>query len=201
MDHLIWYKGIEIILRVSLFILFAAIAFDFMKYGGQENTVKEKKSIVETGSMAGFFGLYYLATRYTPWLLSVSEQVALIMAMIGAVLVFMGAILNVYGRVSLSHNWANHIKIYAHHELVRSGLYKYVRHPLYATIILMFIGGSLVFRNLLSFGLVILIFIPFMWYRAKQEEQLLEARFKDYTTYKREAGMFIPKIWRRGRLK
>lgn len=201
MNDLLWYKGLEITLRLSLLILFSAIAYDFFKFGAQNQVVSEKKSIVETGSMTAFFILYYGVTRYIQWQFSVSDQAAIILATIGTLMVLLGAILNVYGRMSLSHNWANHIKIYDNHELVRSGLYKYVRHPLYATIIFMFIGGSLVFRNILAFGLVLMIFIPFMAFRAKQEERLLEGTFKAYGDYKAQTGMFVPKIGKRRRLR
>lgn len=199
MDYSLWYKGVELALRLSLLILFVAIAVDFYKFSGQSQVVKEKKSIVETGSMMAFFLLYYVTTQQTSWTIEVSEPLKLILSVIGAVMVFVGAVLNAYGRKSLSHNWANHIKIYEHHELVQSGLYQYVRHPLYATIIFMFFGGCLVFRNILSTALVLVIFIPFMVYRARQEERLLESTFATYKAYRAQAGMFTPKLRRRRR--
>ncbi len=195
-SDMVWYKGLDMTLRLSLLILFSAIAYDFFKYGGQVNVVKEKKSIVETGSMTAFFLLYYAVNQFVQWQIDVGETWALILAIIGTAMVLLGAVLNVYGRISLSHNWANHIKIYEHHELVKTGLYQYVRHPLYATIILMFIGGSLVFRNIVGLALVLLFFIPFMAYRAKQEERLLELNFQEYAIYRAKTGMFVPKIFK-----
>ena len=107
------------------------------------------------------------------------------------------SVMNIMGRFNLGSNWANHIKIYDEHTLVQRGMYKIVRHPLYASIILMFYGACLVYRNILCFLAVTLIFIPFMYYRAKQEETLLIQTFSEYKDYKERTGMFFPKITKR----
>lgn len=193
-DQIYLYKALELIIKLSLFILFTSIAYDFYKFSEKSDVVKEKKSIVETGSMTAFFLVYYGVIMKQLWVLEAGSGVKAVCAVLGTIMVFAGAVLNVYGRVTLSNNWANHIKIYEDHTLVRTGLYKFVRHPLYATIIFMLIGGSLASRNALSLLLVLAVFVPFMTYRAKQEEALLEAMFPDYTDYRMHTGMFFPKI-------
>lgn len=180
-----------------MFILFTAIAIDFYKFSDTAKAVKEKRSIVATGSMTAFFLIYYAVIMKQLWVIRAPADVSAVLAVLGTIMVFIGAVLNVYGRLSLSDKWANHIKIYKHHEVVRSGLYRWVRHPLYATIMLMLFGGSLASRNGLSFLLVVFVFIPFMFYRAKQEEVLLEAKFTEYSAYKAQTGMFFPKLIRR----
>jgi protein-S-isoprenylcysteine O-methyltransferase Ste14 len=107
-----------------------------------------------------------------------------------------GAIINLLGRVQLKGNWTNHIKIYESHSLVNRGIYNVVRHPLYASIMLMLFGGSVAYRNWLSAALTAFVFIPFMYYRAKQEEVLLLEEFTEYVEYKKTTGMFLPKLWR-----
>jgi len=69
-----------------------------------------------------------------------------------------------------------------------------VRHPLYASIMLMLFGGSIAYRNWLSAVLTAFVFIPFMYYRAKQEETLLQEEFTEYEEYKNTTGMFFPKL-------
>lgn len=98
------------------------------------------------------------------------------------------------GRFRLGSNWANQVKIYKNQTLVTHGPYGFVRHPLYASLILMFYGGCLVYPNYLAFLANTLIFIPFMYYRAKQEEILLSKTFKEYKKYQKEVGMLFPKI-------
>ena len=49
-------------------------------------------------------------------------------------------------------------------------------------------------QNYLVFILNTIIFIPFMYYRAKQEEKELVKEFKEYKDYSKKTGMFFPKI-------
>jgi protein-S-isoprenylcysteine O-methyltransferase Ste14 len=110
-----------------------------------------------------------------------------------------GCFANIFGRINLGRNWANHIKIYEEHTFVKRGVYKIVRHPLYSSIMLMFFGACMVYRSLLGFFSVVLVFIPFMFYRAKQEEFLLIQAFGEYNDYIKSTGMFFPKIYKRRR--
>lgn len=60
----------------------------------------------------------------------------------------------------------------------------------------MFYASSLIYLNYLVFFANSFIFIPFMYYRAKQEEKLLSNKFKEYKNYQKEVGMFFPKIFK-----
>ena len=119
------------------------------------------------------------------------------MTIIGLLILIIGCIINIIGRINLGKNWSNQIKIYDDHSLVSNGVYKIVRHPLYASIIWMFFGASLIYSNYLAFLANLIIFIPFMYYRAKQEETLLKNEFIDYKDYQIKVGMFFPKLFTR----
>ena len=109
-------------------------------------------------------------------------------------MIILGCIINIAGRFNLGKNWANQVKIYNNQTFTRKGMFKIVRHPLYSSLMLMFYGACLVYPNYLAFLANTFIFIPFMYYRAKQEESLLLKTFKEYKQYKKEVGMFFPKI-------
>jgi protein-S-isoprenylcysteine O-methyltransferase Ste14 len=79
---------------------------------------------------------------------------------------------------------------------VQKGAYRIVRHPLYASLIWVFYGASIVYLNYYAFLLNTFVFIPFMYYRAKQEEELLEKEFSDYNKYTLNVGMFFPKLFK-----
>jgi serine/threonine-protein kinase len=49
-------------------------------------------------------------------------------------------------------------------------------------------------ENIYCFLAVTVIFVPFMYYRAKQEETMLMQRFSEYTEYKKKTGMLFPKV-------
>lgn len=188
-----------VVISLALSLLFTAIILDFGLFSGRNNTVRERKSIVETGSMLGFFLFDCLIVK-SGWGRYPLQDEALrnLMILSGDLMILAGAAMNLAGRIYLGANWANQIKIYTAHTLIRRGPYRWVRHPLYASIILMFYGGVLIFQDGLSFAAVSFLFVPFMAYRARQEEQLLQAQFsQEYAAYRQEAGMFTPKFYRR----
>lgn len=188
----------QLIITLSVVVLFTSILLDFAMFQEKNNTTKEKKSIVETGTMTLFLLVFLTVLKYTmKYTLAIPLEYRRIFAIVGSIIVFAGAVLNVIGRFYLGGNWANHIKIYKDHKLVNKGLYKVVRHPLYSSIMVMFIGGCISYLNIYTFILEITVFVPFMYYRAKQEEKLLSQRFPEYTNYKKSTGMFLPKIIKR----
>lgn len=184
---------------VCLWILFAAIAVNFYFSRGKA-AAREKKSIVETGSMLGFFALQVLLVLLRAGTVDLDSRVQLGLALAGTVLVAAGTWVNVAGRLALKQNWGNQIRIYPDHTLVQSGIYRFVRHPLYASTILMLYGFSFLFANWAVFVLNTLVFIPFMRYRAKQEERILAEVFPaSYDAYRRRTGMLFPRLKKGGK--
>lgn len=81
--------------------------------------------------------------------------------------------------------------------VLSSGVFRYVRHPLYLACILFYFGLTVFTASLLSL-FVLVIIIVFYNFIASYEEKLLEARFKEeYTHYKRRTGKWLPIICRK----
>jgi len=189
----------DIIIGISLLALFTSIIINFVEANHQNKKVqKEKHSIVETGSMTLFFLGFYILLRFQIGAISLTEifntTTINTITIIGALIISTACTINIIARFNLGKNWGNQIKIYKSHKLTTTGMFKIVRHPLYSSIILMFYGACLVHPNYLAFIANTIIFIPFMYYRAKQEEELLIKKFKEYKQYKKEVGLFFPKI-------
>jgi protein-S-isoprenylcysteine O-methyltransferase Ste14 len=156
---------------------------------------QNKNSIVETGTMFLFFMIFYLTIRLNFGSFVINNLVLRIFLILtGLFIIVFGTFVNILGRINLGKNWANQVKIYENQTLVTSGVFRLVRHPLYASLIWIFYGASLVYVNYLAFLLNTFIFIPFIYYRAKQEEKLLIQEFKNYREYIQKVGMFFPKI-------
>lgn len=186
---------IQAIIAASVFVLIISVFIDFMLFSQSNNVKKERKSIVETGTMTSFFILYYFILVSKVGTIGLGSELAKqLLKILGTSMIVLGCMANIKGRFNLGKNWANQIKIYKEHTLVQTGMYSIVRHPLYSSIILMFYGGCLVYRNIAAFAAVSLIFVPFMYYRAKQEEVLLLQSFPKYEEYKSRTGMLFPKI-------
>lgn len=179
-------------------VVLAAVAIDFAAYHRQERgVVGSDRSLVETGTMAAFFVAYYLVIRFR-WLeVDVGGVARVAMVIAGTALVVLGTVFNVWGRVMLKSSWANQITIYEGQRLITTGPYAVVRHPLYASLVWMFVGGSLMYSNPLSLAITLAVFVPMMYVRAKKEDALLEEVFgKEYEGYRGRTGMLVPKVRR-----
>lgn len=189
--------GIAITLVVYLAFLAIAISVivDFSRYHRQNRGVKRSaRSWVETGSMTAFFVLYYLAIRFHVLDVPTSGALAFGLVTLGLGLVVLGTVFNVVGRFYLKSNWANQIKIYDGHFLVTTGPYRVVRHPLYASLIWMMVGGAFVYGNLAGLLLTLGVFVPMMYVRAKKEDALLAEAFgEQHAAYRRRTGMLFPR--------
>jgi protein-S-isoprenylcysteine O-methyltransferase Ste14 len=168
-----------------------AVFINFLLARTSRKVRARRNSFVETGSMLAFFSAFYLLIRLH---IGVREipVIHYPLAITGLLLLVLGAAVNVMGRFNLGRNWGNQVIIYADHTLVTGGVYRVVRHPLYASLIWMFLGASLVFQNWASLAATALLFIPGMYYRGKQEEIALMAQFPDYWQYRNQTGMFFP---------
>ena len=179
--------------------IFMAILTNFIESRAGAARYWEKRSLVATGTMTLFFLFYFILLRFKIGFVPLSREIRIIMAVPGLLCLIFSCGVNLTGRIQLGRNWSNHIRIYEAHTFVARGVYKMVRHPLYASIIWMFYAGSLVYLNWAAFLATNLVFIPLMYYRAKQEEQVLARHFKEYERYKKNTGMFFPKIFKRRR--
>lgn len=185
----------SLIVILCVFLVLMAVLIDFVEFQERNEVKKEKKSVVETGTMMLFFLFFYSLIRFNIGQIIIPYQLWWYFRVgLGLIILIVGCGVNIWGRFSLGRNWSNQIKIYKDHTFVSNGAYKIVRHPLYASIIWMFIGSSLIYSNYLAFIANFFIFIPFMYYRAKQEETLLTKEFKNYKNYQLKVGMFFPKI-------
>lgn len=80
-------------------------------------------------------------------------------------------------------------------ELVRSGLYRFVRHPIYTAVLLAVAAAVLRYASVA--GLVLLVATGLFFDRkAAYEERLLEATYPRYREYRQEVpARFVPRVW------
>jgi protein-S-isoprenylcysteine O-methyltransferase Ste14 len=115
-------------------------------------------------------------------------------AALGAALTLIGLLFTVWARVYLGRNWSGVITIKADHELVTTGPYGVVRHPIYSGLALAFIGTALAvgqWRGVLSVALALVCFIQRMY----TEESWMRMQFgAAYDDYARRVRAFIPGV-------
>jgi protein-S-isoprenylcysteine O-methyltransferase Ste14 len=112
----------------------------------------------------------------------------------GLLLTALGVGISISARLSLGANWSGMVVLKQGHELVRKGLYRWIRHPIYTGILLGFIGTALIkshARGWLGFVVLLLSF----YFKARREENFLRQEFGEgFEEHRRRTGMFLPKL-------
>jgi protein-S-isoprenylcysteine O-methyltransferase Ste14 len=110
---------------------------------------------------------------------------------LGTALLLSGLGLAVWARVYLGRNWGMPMTQKNEPELVTSGPYRFVRHPIYSGLLLAMLGTSL--ATTLFLLVVLCVMGVYFIYSAKVEEGLLSATFPAaYPSYRMETKMLIP---------
>lgn len=172
-----------------------AVAVNFALRRDQPEVERRLTSPVATLSMLAFLAAFLLLLRLRLGVVPLPPgPLRQALVLLGLGLVVTGCAVNLLGRAALGGNWADPVTLYRDQTLVRHGVFALVRHPLYASLVWMFVGGSLLFRNLAALAATLLVFLPAMVYRARQEEVLLASRFPEYQAYRRRVGMLFPRL-------
>lgn len=109
----------------------------------------------------------------------------------GALLFAGGIALAVWARLHLGRNWGMPMSQRAEPELVTSGPYRFVRHPIYTGLLTAMLGTALV-NNLLGL-IVVMVLVGYFYYCGIVEERNLTVTFPTaYPAYKSRTKMLIP---------
>lgn len=147
------------------------------------------------GSSLFFFGVASLA--WIPLPLRVSECLQAAMLAGGAVFYFPGMGLLLWGRLALGKNYfvstGFGAQLFSDQQLVTTGPYRIVRHPMYAGLMLSAVGSLLIYTTWTTVFFV--CFAPLMVRRAWHEENALSAEFgEQWQEYCRRVPAFIPRL-------
>lgn len=100
----------------------------------------------------------------------------------------------IWARMHLGRNWGMPMSLRQGHELVTSGPYTYVRHPIYTGIMLAMIGSALTVG--LLWMLLFVIYFAYFIFSARTEEKMMLAQFPDaYPAYRRRTKMLVPFVF------
>jgi protein-S-isoprenylcysteine O-methyltransferase Ste14 len=113
---------------------------------------------------------------------------------LGVAVAGVGIALAIWARRHLGQNWSDKVVLKVDHQLIRSGPYRYLRHPIY-TGVLFGVGGTALAIGECRGILALLLVGTSYLIKAKREERILAASFgKAFTEYKRDTGFFLPGI-------
>ncbi len=113
---------------------------------------------------------------------------------IGAAITAGGLLFAVWARRHLGKNWSQAVTLKEGHELITSGPYALVRHPIYTGLLLGFVGCAVArgeWRGLLAVALV----FGALWHKLKLEEKWMRAQFgQSYEAYSRRVTALVPYV-------
>lgn len=112
----------------------------------------------------------------------------------GIEITIVGLAFAVWARLHLKSNWSGVVTVKQDHQLIRSGPYRWVRHPIYSGVILAMAGTAVENGRLRGILGVLLVFIGF-WIKSRKEEQFMRQTFgEQYEGYCQSTGALIPRL-------
>lgn len=100
-----------------------------------------------------------------------------------------------WARFAIGRNWSGTVTLKEDHELVRSGPYALVRHPIYSGLLVGLAGAAIARADAGAMVGLVLIGIAFHL-KAQTEEQFMVAQFGErYATYRKEVKALVPFVW------
>jgi protein-S-isoprenylcysteine O-methyltransferase Ste14 len=116
-------------------------------------------------------------------------------AYVGLTMTLAGLAFTLWARFVLGRNWSGTVTVKENHELVRSGPYRLVRHPIYTGFLFALLGTAIVRGDLsafLGFALATLT----LKLKSLTEESFMTDQFgEQYATYKQGVKALIPYVW------
>jgi len=114
---------------------------------------------------------------------------------LGAAVTVGGLLFAVWARVHLGRNWSRSVTIKQDHELITSGPYAVVRHPIYTGILTGFVGMAIAIGQVRGLIVLALIFLAF-WLKFRMEEQWMRSQFGEtYTAYASHTSALVPYLF------
>jgi len=114
----------------------------------------------------------------------------------GVFLTGAGVALAIWARWHLGTNWSGTVTLKEGHELIRTGPYRIVRHPIYTGILLALLGTAVAAGEVRGLAAVAIAWVSF-YFKARREEAFLTQEFGEkFGIHSKETGMFLPRIVR-----
>ena len=150
--------------------------------------------VLDFSTFAGWQVLPLIAI-FSPWLDFADFHLPAWAGWIG-VAIFAGTVALLWrANTDLGRNWSPKIDIREGQALVTSGVFHYIRHPIYAGMWLWAIAQPLLLQNWIAGFALLVLFIPLYFIRMPREEQMMLEHFGDeYGAYMKRTGRVFPRL-------
>ena len=113
----------------------------------------------------------------------------------GLLFIGLGWTLSYYANQDITENWGPGISKHDDQILITTGVYQFLRHPLYLAGLLIFIGTQIYLQNRWSWILLILMAPTILIRIALEERELIKKFGRNYQEYQQKTKALIPWIW------
>jgi protein-S-isoprenylcysteine O-methyltransferase Ste14 len=116
---------------------------------------------------------------------------------LGVGITLLGFAVTYWARWTLGRNWSSNVTVKVAHELVRTGPYRVVRHPIYTGLMVATGGTAMTLNQCRGVVAFVLVWISFTIKRMKEEEFMRQTFGAQYDEYARTTGAIFPTLLRR----
>lgn len=159
--------------------------------------IRKYKSVVDIIllSAAGIAMVLPMFSIFTPLLDFADYRLPEWLGWIGTAVFAMALLFLWRSHADLGQNWSAILKIRQEHSLVTDGIYRHIRHPMYAAHLLWAIAQGLLLENWLAGWAFLVVFVPLYLIRAPKEEQMMLEQFgEQYRQYISRTGRIMPRF-------
>jgi protein-S-isoprenylcysteine O-methyltransferase Ste14 len=188
--------------KIIYFIVFLIASIIRVKYTRpyQRRSMKYDKKTVNNAILISLpgIGMFVLPIvfAFTNWLSFANYQLPTWAGWTGVVLFAFMLWLLWRSHFDLGLNWTPTMQIMDDHALITSGVYQFIRHPMYAAHLIWGIAQPLLLHNWIAGFSMVITLIPGLLYRIPREEQIMLDHFgEQYHSYREKTYRIFPYIW------
>jgi protein-S-isoprenylcysteine O-methyltransferase Ste14 len=142
----------------------------------------------------GAIALFMIHSLPVRWFYLRFLPLSLLWFYIGAAVTLAGLLFAVWARVHIAGNWSSSVTVKQDHQLIMTGPYAAVRHPIYTGMLVGFLGSAIAlgeYRGLLALFLVFWI----LWLKLRLEEKWMRSTFGNaWESYSKRTAALVPGI-------
>lgn len=180
------------------FIVYVCIRGVFAHRTKSNEKVVSRKDALEKTLMAIVIPgglLLPVVYLFTPWLAFADYHLPVFAPWCGAVLMVAALWLFYRSHADLGQNWSVTLELRKGHQLVKQGVYRSIRHPMYASIWLWSLAQGLLLENWLAGWYAFVAFAIMYFVRTPREEQMMCESFgHEYREYMQQTGRLFPRV-------
>lgn len=188
---------ISFAITIIMWIVFA-IGFLLLKRRQKQNEQKKNKLAMIGMMLEGVGFAFVFTVRREPFtnIFPMNYSIQILLTIFSGILAFASVWLGLSAVKTLGKQWNIKAQIIEGHELITTGPYKIVRHPIYSALFGLLIVTGYSITQLWAFIIAIVLYFIGTIFRTRVEEQLLIQHFGDqYEKYKKKVPAIIPYIY------